>query len=161
MHKMDLTIPGELESVFGAGFILYRRIPPENRIEYLLVKSSSGKWGTAKGHVEEGETDYEAAKRETMEEVGLEEGKDFKVIPDFKTAVKYEVNNSRDGNKIKIVTLWLGEIVNVHCVVKILPEHQDYKWLELKDAVCFIGRRIESKDWVSCLEKCQEKIQSM
>lgn len=157
---MDPNTSVALRSVLAAGFILYRRIPPENRIEYLLVQSSSGKWGTAKGHVEAGETDYQAAKRETKEEVGLEEGKDFKVIPDFKCDVKYEVNNSRDGNKMKVVTLWLAEVVNIQCVVTILPEHYNYKWLELKDAICFIGKRIGYKDWVSCLEKCQEKIQS-
>ena len=157
---MDQTsTPEILSSVYAAGFVLYRTIPPENTIEYLLIQSNSGKFGVPKGHVEEGEEDYEAAIRETKEEVGLVEGNDFKILPEFKFNVSYEVNNIRDGNKKKSITLWLGKITNArNCVVKTLPEHQGYKWLELKEAVACIGRRPGYQSWVSCLEACNEKI---
>jgi 8-oxo-dGTP pyrophosphatase MutT (NUDIX family) len=38
----------------------------------LLVKGrNSGKWSFPKGHAKQGETEFEAAKRETLEETGL------------------------------------------------------------------------------------------
>ena len=153
--------PEKLNYVFAAGFVLYRTIPPENIIEYLLIQSNSGKFGVPKGHVEEGEEDYDAAKRETKEEVGLEEGNDFVILPGFKFNVCYEVNNIRDGNKRKSITLWLGKIINPSkCVVKTLPEHQGYKWAEFKEAISCIGRRLGHQSWVSCLEACNQRIHS-
>ena len=125
-----------------------------------IFKKSLDSWSRqATYHVEEGEEDYEAAIRETKEEVGLVEGNDFKVLPDFKFNVSYEVNNIRDGNKRKSITLWLGKITNpTNCVVQSLPEHQGYQWVEFKEAIDCIGRRPGYQSWISCLEACNERI---
>ena len=149
-----------LESVFCAGFILFRRSQPLKEIEYLLIQSSSGKWGLPKGHVEKDESNYQAAVRETQEEVGLK-AKDYKVIPDFTCEAKWEVNNLRDGNKIKVVTLWLAEIVDHQCLVKNLPEGRSYKWASLKEGVHLITLKPQHKDLKKCFEMCEDKIQSM
>ena len=155
---MDGKIDSKSDLVFAAGFILFRKILPDTKVEFLLIQSSSGKWGVPKGHIEDGESAYEAALRETKEESGLEEGKDFKVIPDFKSNVSYEVNNPRNGNKLKAITFWLGEITNKDCVVKLLPEHQGYKWVEIKEVVVCMKERPGRNSWISCHEECNRKV---
>ena len=139
-------------------FELFRRNAPSFSIEFLLLQTNSGKFGTPKGHVEEFESVYEAAIRETMEETGLQEGKDFKVVPDFNCNVSYEVNNTRDGHKTKVITLWLGEMVNKYCEISLLPEHQGYKWVKMEEAVLCLGRRPGYKSFIASLKQCVEKM---
>jgi 8-oxo-dGTP pyrophosphatase MutT (NUDIX family) len=55
----------------SAGGIVYRRTgiePPR----FLLIRDSYDNWGFPKGHLEDGESPAEAARRETGEETGLD-----------------------------------------------------------------------------------------
>lgn len=54
----------------SAGGVILRR-GEENAVEVLLIEDSYGNWGFPKGHVEEGETSEDAARRECTEETGL------------------------------------------------------------------------------------------
>lgn len=55
----------------SCGAIIYRR--HHGNIELLLIKNANGgHWSFPKGHVEAGETEEETAKREIMEETGIE-----------------------------------------------------------------------------------------
>ena len=145
--------------VRAAGFILFRRVPPNSIIEYLLMQTSYGKnhWTPPKGHVDPGESDYETALRETKEEAGLDENS-FKVIPDFKCELHYNVTNYRDGiERPKIVTYWCAEIVDTATKITMSDEHQDFKWLQLEEAKKLSG----FKDFNESLDKCEEKIKSL
>ena len=54
----------------SAGAVVYRSI--KGKLRYLLIKNKrSSNWGFPKGHLEMGETKYDAAKREVLEETGL------------------------------------------------------------------------------------------
>ena len=54
----------------SCGGIIYKQ---ENEVyQFLLIKTMSGNWGFPKGHVEDGETEVETAKREIKEETGLD-----------------------------------------------------------------------------------------
>ncbi|MDN5275660.1 MAG: hypothetical protein JWN33_309 [Candidatus Saccharibacteria bacterium] len=53
-----------------AGGIVFRR-DKDNGIEILLIQDAKDRWTIPKGHVEEGETAQQAAKREIGEEAGL------------------------------------------------------------------------------------------
>ena len=57
-------------SEVSAGAIIYTIINEER--QYLLIRDFHGNYGFPKGHLEEGETEEEAAIREIREEVGLE-----------------------------------------------------------------------------------------
>ena len=64
--------PGErFEREVSAGGVVFKRTP--RGIRFALMKDSYGKWAFPKGHVEKGETREQAAARETLEELGLEE----------------------------------------------------------------------------------------
>lgn len=71
MNLTDDIMPTErdntniAETTSGGGVILSQR----GRI--LLVRQHDGTWSLPKGHIEEGESPYQAALREIMEETGL------------------------------------------------------------------------------------------
>ncbi|HZJ34597.1 MAG TPA: NUDIX domain-containing protein [Candidatus Angelobacter sp.] len=53
-----------------SGGIIFRRDKDRN-VEILLVQDGKDRWTIPKGHIEEGETAQETAKREIFEEAGL------------------------------------------------------------------------------------------
>lgn len=55
-----------------AGGIVFRR-NKENGVEILLIQDAKDRWTIPKGHIEEGETAQQTAKREIGEEAGLKE----------------------------------------------------------------------------------------
>ena len=59
-----------------AGGVIFRR-NKKNEVEILLIQDSKDRWTIPKGHIEEGETAQETAKREIGEEAGL---KDVKIL---------------------------------------------------------------------------------
>ena len=64
--------PGEkVEREISAGGLVFTRTP--RGIKFAIMKDSYGKWAFPKGHVERGETQEEAAARETLEELGLDQ----------------------------------------------------------------------------------------
>lgn len=55
-----------------SGGIVFRR-NPDQEIEILLIQDAKDRWTIPKGHIEEGETAVQTAKREIGEEAGLHE----------------------------------------------------------------------------------------
>lgn len=53
-----------------AGGVVYRR-NEKNQVEILLIQDAKNRWTIPKGHIEEGESSKETAKREIGEETGL------------------------------------------------------------------------------------------
>ncbi|MBD3842680.1 MAG: NUDIX domain-containing protein [Campylobacterales bacterium] len=83
----------------SCGVIIYQD-KPDTR--YLIVKSkANGHWGFPKGHIEEDETEIDAARREVKEETGL----DVEIHEDFKLSMEYMISDTAIR---KEVTLFLG-----------------------------------------------------
>lgn len=55
-----------------AGGVVFRR-GANNDVEILMIQDAKNRWTIPKGHIEEGETAQETAKREIGEEAGLHE----------------------------------------------------------------------------------------
>ncbi|OGZ28482.1 MAG: hypothetical protein A2427_02130 [Candidatus Nealsonbacteria bacterium RIFOXYC1_FULL_40_7] len=115
----------------SAGIIIFRIEGSERR--YLLLKYNAGHWDFPKGHVEGGETDGEAAVRETAEETGI---KDIKILQGFKEEIRYHFRGKHKNRKILIdkeVVFFLAETKIKD--VKISFEHKGFEWLDIKNAV--------------------------
>ncbi|WAR00338.1 AP4A-like protein [Mya arenaria] len=121
--------------VVAGGLIVFRRIT--NTIEYLLLKASYGDyhWSPPKGHVDPGESELDAAVRETEEEAGLTRSQ-LTLHQDFQSVLNYKVRD-----KPKKVVYWLAELRRdcLDTEVKLSDEHTDYKWLKIKDAMEYAG----------------------
>ncbi|XP_045464766.1 bis(5'-nucleosyl)-tetraphosphatase [asymmetrical] [Harmonia axyridis] len=132
----------------AAGFVIFRRFT--GVIEFLLLQTSYGEhhWTPPKGHTDPGETDLEAAYRETKEEAGFTKS-DFKVFENEKFTLNYDVKG-----KPKTVYYWLAELTNKNVTVTLSNEHQDFKWLSVQEA----SNLAKYEDMVNLLNKCHTTI---
>jgi len=148
----------------SAGAIIYRKDNGVNH--YLLLhyapaeKGKKGQWGFAKGHIEQGETEIETAKREIAEETGI---KDLKIIPEFKELEKYffRRNYGLEGEArkkapwiFKSVIFFLAETKTKD--IKISDEHIGFMWLPIEEAI----KKTTFKNSKKLLEKANEFIVS-
>jgi len=142
----------------ATGHILFRKVYPKDEIEYLLLQATKKlHWCPPKGHVEPGESDYEAAVRETKEETGLSE-EDYTVIPKFKCELRYDVRNKMNRMKHpKTVVYWCAKLINSDKEITISREHRDFKWLKLEEAKELSG----FTDLNKCFDICESKIKSL
>ncbi|OGZ69366.1 MAG: hypothetical protein A3D44_02830 [Candidatus Staskawiczbacteria bacterium RIFCSPHIGHO2_02_FULL_42_22] len=140
----------------SAGAIIYRM---ENKVPYfLLLHYPSGHWEFAKGHIEEGENQEQAALREIEEETGIT---DLKIIPGFKEYIKYFFRNNydmvkEDKNKapwiFKLVVFYLAQTQTE--VVKISDEHIGFAWLSYQEAL----KKLTFKNAKNLLKKANDAL---
>lgn len=98
MHTQAAVVLPErvpVQHAHSAGAVLYT--VREGEVRYLLVREKLGHTGFPKGHLEAGETVYDAALREIWEETGLYAGLDT----EFRKELVYALQN---GGKWKRVT---------------------------------------------------------
>ena len=108
----------------SCGAIVYRK--SHGNIEILLIRHiNSGHWSFPKGHVEEGETEVETAKREIMEETSI----DVIIDPTFRETVTY----SPRRDTMKVVVYFLAKAKNVDYVPQ-ADEISEIKWVDIVDA---------------------------
>ena len=109
---------------FAAGAIIYRK-GDNKELQYLTLKRAD--WlDFPKGHIEKGESEEQAAKREIKEESGL----DVEFVPGFKRNIRYWYVESWTKKKEKIkkrVTYFLAR-VPPDAKVRISEEHLGYMW---------------------------------
>ena len=108
----------------AAGCIIIK----DNKVLLILQKSGNF-WGFPKGHLEENETEIEAAKRETLEETGLE------VILDDRT--RYETNYIVRNEIDKTSVFYLAKVKSGK-IKKQEAEVEDIQWFEFDKALNMI-----------------------
>lgn len=153
----------------SAGAIIFRKEPFDKaqgkggKKYYLLLhyKTESrrgGHWGFAKGHIEEGETEFQTAKREVLEETGI---KDIKIISGFKEFEKYffRKNYGLEGEAkkrapwvFKLVVFYLVETKTKEVIIS--EEHSDFIWLPFDKAL----KKITFKNAKELLKKADKFI---
>ncbi len=108
----------------SCGAVIYRHIC--GSIRYLLIKNRrSSNWSFPKGHIEDGETLEETAKREVLEETGIR----LNIHPGFISKSQYTIQNKIQ----KTVHIFVGTTKDEQ--TKIQPEEiEDYIWLPFEGA---------------------------
>ena len=117
----------------SAGAVIYRK--DGDKTYYLLLRypalshrAKKDYCDFPKGHLEAGESDVEAMRREVAEETGIS---DLEIVKDFRETIKYFFVVKK--TKIfKIVSFYLAETSTVE--VKISAEHTGFDWLEFVPA---------------------------
>ncbi|MDI6602844.1 MAG: NUDIX domain-containing protein [Patescibacteria group bacterium] len=116
----------------SAGAIIFKK---NKEIKYLLLhypssaKTPKEYWDLPKGHIEKGENEIEAVKREVEEETGL---RDIEFVEGFKEWIKYFFKFKKK-NILKFVTFYLAETKTEK--VKVSFEHLGFKWLPYEEAL--------------------------
>ena len=108
----------------AAGCIIIK----DNKVLLILQKSGNF-WGFPKGHLEVNETEIEAAKRETLEETGLE------VILDDRK--RYETNYIVRNEIDKTSVFYLAKVKSGK-IKKQEAEVEDIQWFEFDKALNMI-----------------------
>ncbi len=137
----------------AAGMILFREknVDRKKKREYLILKYNTADhyWGFAKGHLEQGETEEQAAFREVEEETGLT---NIELIEGFKEKTKYFFK--QDEKVIsKDVTWFLGK-VNDEQDGFVSNEHEELRWLKYEEAV----KLLSFKEYKLLLEKAEKRL---
>jgi len=97
-------------------------------IEYLLLKYPQGHWEFARGHIESGESDIDAARREIFEETGF---KDLNIFSNFKEIFSWKLRSKK--NTYKKVIFFLAEAKDKK--IKLSHEHRKHIWFNYKKAL--------------------------
>lgn len=118
----------------SAGFLIFHRRggqaeATEADVRFLLLDYGRH-WDFAKGHVDAGETDFEAAVRELREETGIRE---IVPVPDFQREIVYFFRSARHGLIRKTVIFFLAEVTKPDVILS--EEHVGYDFLPLEPAV--------------------------
>ena len=127
----------------SAGTILYR-IDAQEGVQYLLLYLRGDYWNFSKGHVENGESEEEAAIRELEEETGV---KIKNVVAGWRQQTQFFYKESR-GEKAgefirKDLALYLAELPAGQQVKLLVNEGKGeringYAWLPFKTAMKYI-----------------------
>ena len=116
----------------AAGVLLYR-LDAGGLPRFLLLRhTEGGHWSPPKGHRNAGETDVEAALRETIEEAGIAPRS---LDPAFRIEIRYQV--LRGGRPTpKSVLYLLGEAAQGE--VRLSAEHTEFRWVRPEEIPALI-----------------------
>lgn len=111
----------------SAGIVLFRQM--NSHREYLVLHYQGGHFDLPKGHLEEGETEREAALRELEEETTI---KNIVWIEGYREIISYTYSKMGKPST-KEVTFFLARTTQKK--VAISHEHQGFIWLPYEEAV--------------------------
>lgn len=114
----------------SAGFVVYR-LSPEGVAQYLLLDYGRH-WDFPKGHLERGEDDLAAARRELFEETGIS---DVEPRPDFHHEITYYFRDRKKGLIRKTVAFFLGRTQARPADVVLSDEHEGFVFLPFDAAI--------------------------
>ena len=115
------------------------------------MSSSNKQLTSISGHLENDETPFQAAERETKEESGLDLG-DLDVLRGFEVKVTYPVRGAP-----KDVHYFLARLRNFQQEIQLSDEHQNFRWMTLQDAL----QVIEHEHTRSVLEQGERFINNL
>lgn len=132
----------------SAGVIVFRI--ENGQPLYLLLKHPSY-WGFPKGHLEDGETEEDTARRELAEEAGFTE---VDLVPDFREVIEYWFK--KRGQSIhKRVIFFLARTESPDLTLS--SEHEEAGWFDFNEAT----KRARYRNQREVLAKAHERVKGL
>lgn len=113
------------------------------------LRSQKDYWDFPKGHIEQGESLEDTAKREVEEETGL---KNIEFVNGFEETIKYFFQ-WQGNNVLKFVTFYLAETKTEEIIIS--SEHLGFKWLSYQEAL----KQLTFKNAKEILQKANDFLQ--
>lgn len=118
----------------SAGAIIFSINSPSD-VSFLLLQHNAGHWDFAKGNIEYGENESQAARREIREETGIES---VHFLEGFKVRVEYYYK--REGNLVhKEVVFFLARSDSQRVILS--NEHIGYSWCDFDKSLAKLTYR--------------------
>jgi 8-oxo-dGTP pyrophosphatase MutT (NUDIX family) len=125
---MKSTSPSADGEERAAGAVLFRE-EGGRRVFLLLRHEQGGHWGFAKGRIEPGESEVEAAMREIREETGIAE---IDLVPGLSVRSDYIVR--RGGRPLRKTVTYFAARVRGDAIL-LSHEHTDARWVVPAEAL--------------------------
>jgi ADP-ribose pyrophosphatase YjhB (NUDIX family) len=95
--------------------------------EILIISQHGTTWSLPKGHIDEGETDIEASKREIYEESGIMKLEFISELGNYK---RYKIgkDGGEDKSELKTITIFLFK-TDENMLNPIDPENPEARWV--------------------------------
>lgn len=120
---------GNMITEYSAGAVIFYR--EGEMISYLLLQYRHHRWDFPRGHLEAGEDEQEAARREIYEETHLDQ---LTYVPGFKIVTPWSYRRAGDAEKHeKVVTNFLAESRTKHVVLD--EENLGFQWVTYEEAI--------------------------
>ena len=104
----------------SAGVVLFQNVSSEKL--FLLLNYPQGHWDFVKGKIEENETLYETARRETKEETGIS---NIEFIDGFEENIEYDFKFKREDVHKKVI-FFIAKTDTKK--IRLSHEHNAYLW---------------------------------
>jgi 8-oxo-dGTP pyrophosphatase MutT (NUDIX family) len=111
----------------SAGVVLFQNVSSGKL--YLLLNYPQGHWDFVKGKIEENETLYETARRETKEETGIS---NIEFIDGFEENIEYDFKFKREDVHKKVI-FFIAKTDTKK--IRLSHEHNDYLWLGYSESL--------------------------
>lgn len=102
--------------------------------QILIVSQRGDSWSLPKGHIDEGETVLEAAKREIYEESGIT---DLELLGELGTYERYRIGKGgigEDTSELKSITVFLFR-TSESGLKPVDPENPEARWVTIEEAL--------------------------
>jgi tRNA nucleotidyltransferase (CCA-adding enzyme) len=133
----------------SCGAIVFRNGTDNSPRRYLLILQAKSKvWGFPKGHVDDGESEYDTALREVFEETGLK----VEILTGFRTTISYKPKPETHKN----VVFFLGKALNDDVKID-RDEILGYAWLSFEEAL----KRMTFNNSREILRKAEKFIENL
>ena len=108
--------------------------------QVVVVNQNGSSWSLPKGHVENGEDNLTAAKREIYEETGI---KDLKLIKEFESYKRHKMGQDGKGNnfsEMKTLHFFLFS-TETDELKPIDPDNPEARWVDKEDVATLLSHK--------------------
>ncbi len=135
-----------VRETFSAGGVVLN-----SRGEVLVVSQYGTSWSLPKGHLDPGEDNLEAAKREIYEESGV---KDLTLIKELGSYKRHRmgVQVEDDTSELKNIFMFLFKTTQEE-LNPIDPENPDAKWIKKEDVANLLTHKKDKEFFLSIIDK--------